>query len=152
MILGSAGVALHLCHQIGLPNVGVTLDIGHALYAGETPAQVVALLADARRLFLVHVNDNYRDFDWDMIPGTVNLWDWLETLLYLDAAGYDGWLTSDVSPGRQDPYKVADMTGKSIRNALFLLEKMGAQELWRLIREHDSMDVFVYMQDKLREG
>lgn len=152
VILGTAGVTLHLCHQIGLPNVGVTLDMGHAFYGGETPAQVVALLADAGRLFLVHINDNYRDSDWDMIPGTVNLWDWLETLLYLDEVGYEGWLTSDVFPGRLDPLRVADMTFQSIQTASFLLKKIGAEELWRLIREHDVLSAFAYVQDKLREG
>jgi len=152
VILGTAGVTLHLCHQIGLPNVGVTLDMGHAFYGGETPAQVVALLADAGRLFLVHINDNYRDSDWDMIPGTVNFWDLLETLLYLDEVGYEGWLTSDVFPARLDPLKVADVTVKSAQTALLLLEKIGAEELWRLIRAGDVLDTLTYVQDKLREG
>ncbi len=151
VILSTAGITLHLCHQIGLPNVGVTLDMGHAFYAGETPAQVVALLADAGRLFLVHVNDNYRDSDWDMIPGMVNFWDWLETLLYLDKVGYEGWLTSDVFPARLDPLKVTGMTVRAIQTALCLLERIDAEELWRLIREHDVLDTFAYVQDKLRE-
>jgi len=149
VILGTAGMALHLCHQIGLPNVGVTLDIGHALYAAETPAQVVSLLADAGRLFLVHINDNYRDFDWDMIPCTVNFWDWLETLFYLDEVGYDGWLTSDVFPARLDPLRVANATFKAIQTALSLLQRMEVKELRRLIRERDVLETLAYMQDKL---
>jgi xylose isomerase len=151
-ILGSAGMTLHLCHQIGLPNVGVTLDIGHALYNAETPAQIVALLADAGRLFLVHVNDNYRDADWDMIPGTVNFWDWLETMLYLDEVGYEGWLTSDVFPARLDPFRVANITIKFIRTILSLLEKIGAEELRRLVRKGDVLDTFAYVQERLRDG
>jgi xylose isomerase len=115
-VLNSAATALHLINQIGSPNLGGTIDLGHALYVAETPAQIVALLADADRLFLVHVNDNYREFDWDMIPGTVNFWDWLETFLYLDEVGYDGWYTSDVTPARLDPLRVADITAKSVRD------------------------------------
>ena len=149
VVLGTAGVTLHLCDQIGLPNVGVTLDVGHALYGGEAPAQIVAMLADAGRLFLVHINDNYRDADWDMIPGTVNFWDWLETLLYLEEVGYDGWLTSDVFPGRLDPFKVANMTIKSTRIALSLLKKVGVEELQRLIQAGDVLETWAHVQDKL---
>ena len=150
VILNSAGIALHLCNQIGLPNVGVTLDIGHALYGAETPAQIVALLADAGRLFLVHVNDNYRDFDWDMIPGTVNFWDWLETMLYLDKVGYDGWLTSDVFPARLDPFRVANTTVKVIQTTLLLLNEIGTRELRRLIGKGDTLETLAYLQDRLR--
>ncbi len=149
VILGSAGVTLHLCDQIGLPNVGVTVDMGHALYVAETPAQVVALLADAERLFLVHVNDNYRDADWDMIPGTVNFWDLLETMLYLDEVGYESWLTSDVFPARLDPLGVANMTIKAVQVALALLQRIGAAELRRLIREGDTLTTLAYVQDRL---
>lgn len=148
-ILNSAATALHLINQIGSPNLGVTIDLGHALYVAETPAQIVALLADADRLFLVHVNDNYREFDWDMIPGTVNFWDWLETFLYLDEVGYDGWLTSDVTPARLDPVRVADISAKTVRDAWLFLDKIGRHELRRLIKAGDVLETFAYVQDKL---
>jgi xylose isomerase len=151
-VLNSATTALHLINQIGLPNLGVTIDLGHALYVGETPAQIVALLADADRLFLVHVNDNYREFDWDMIPGTVNFWDWLETFLYLDEVGYDGWCTSDVTPARLDPLRVADITAKSVRDAWLFLEKIGRNDLRRLIGAGDSLETLAYVQDRLLES
>ncbi len=151
-VLNSAATALHLINQIGSPNLGVTIDLGHALYVAETPAQIVALLADADRLFLVHVNDNYREFDWDMIPGTVNFWDWLETFLYLDEVGYDGWYTSDVTPARLDPLRVADITAKSVRDAWLFLDKIGRDELRRLIEAGDSLETLAYVQDRLLES
>ncbi|GAB4526613.1 MAG: TIM barrel protein [Anaerolineae bacterium] len=151
-ILNSATTALHLCNQIGAPNLGVTIDLGHALYVAETPAQVIALLADADRLALVHVNDNYREFDWDMIPGTVNFWDWLETFLYLDEVGYDGWFTSDVTPARLDPLRVADITSKMVHEAWRFLEKIGPDELRRLIRKGDTLHTLAYVQDQLLAG
>lgn len=151
-ILDTAATTLHLCDQIGLPNLGVTIDLGHALYAGETPAQIIALLADAERLFLVHVNDNYRDFDWDMLPGMVNFWDWLETFLYLEEAGYEGWFTSDVMPARLDPLQTANMTAKAVQDAVLFLNKIGAEELRRLIRAGDVLETLAYAQNKLLEG
>jgi xylose isomerase len=98
------------------------------------------------------VNDNYREFDWDMIPGTVNFWDWLETFLYLDEVGYEGWLTSDVTPARLDPLRVADITAKSVQDAWRFLEKIGPDELRRLIREDDVLETLTYVQDRLLDG
>ncbi len=68
---------------------------------------MIGLSADAGRLFLVHINDNYRNWDWDLMPGTVNFWDWLEIMLVLDEVGYDGWLVSDVYPARTDPVELS---------------------------------------------
>ena len=62
-LLGTAGETASFCLLSGAPNLGATLDIGHALYAEERPAQSAALLAKANRLFYVHLNDN--DGRWD---------------------------------------------------------------------------------------
>jgi xylose isomerase len=40
--LDSAAKALLLCEAVGNPNVGVTIDIGHSIYGGETPAEALA--------------------------------------------------------------------------------------------------------------
>lgn len=58
----------------------------------------VALLADAGKLFLVHGNDNYRHWDWDLIPGSINFWDLVESTYYLRKIGYEGWIAFDVFP------------------------------------------------------
>ena len=62
-LLASAGETLSLCQAVGSQNLGVTLDIGHAIQAGERPAQSVALLHRAGKLFYVHLNDNDRNWD-----------------------------------------------------------------------------------------
>lgn len=110
VIVDTAAKALLLAQEVGLDNVGVTMDTGHALYAGETPAEAAALLGRAGRLFLVHVNDNYRNWDWDLVPGTVNPWDLVELFLYLDQVGYKGWLVADVFPARLKPTEAFAMT------------------------------------------
>ncbi len=149
VILNSAATSLQACHDVGLPNVGVTLDLGHALYALETPAQAICMLADAGRLFLVHINDNYRNWDWDMVPGSVNFWDLIEVLLYLDELDYEGWLTSDVFPYRLDPVKCCAATIRYTRSAQRLLQTVGPDNLRRLIREGDVIDVFDFLHSHL---
>jgi xylose isomerase len=58
IMLGNVGMALHVCSEVGEPNLGVNLDIGHSFAAGESPATSAALLASKDKLFYIHTNDN----------------------------------------------------------------------------------------------
>ncbi|NDJ75822.1 MAG: sugar phosphate isomerase/epimerase [Chloroflexi bacterium] len=144
-ILGTAASTLHLCDQVGLPNVGVTIDLGHALFGLETPSLSIVQAAHANRLFLIHVNDNYRNWDWDLVPGSVNWWDWIECLLYLDKVGYDGWLVSDVMPARLDGIKVKSAVAKSIVRGEKLLAKVNHDTLWAAIQQNDAFAAYDLM-------
>ncbi|KAA3663222.1 MAG: sugar phosphate isomerase/epimerase [Chloroflexi bacterium] len=142
VIVPNAGTTLLLCEQIGLDNVGITIDTGHALYAAETTAQAIALAADANRLSLIHINDNYRNWDWDLMPGTVNYWDWLEAVLMLDEVGYDGWLVSDVFPSRTDPVRTLSYSYRAIVYANKFLDKFGRQRLRQMVQKRDMIPIF----------
>lgn len=142
VIVPNAGVVLYLCEQIGLDNVGLTLDTGHSLYVHETPAQAIQLAAQANRLFLVHINDNYRNWDWDLMPGTVNYWDWLETVLALETVHYDGWLVSDVFPSRTDPVETLSAGYRAIQHAQTFLDKFGREKLHHLVQQRDVIQTF----------
>lgn len=142
VIMGSATSALHVCDQVGLDNVGVTIDIGHALYAPETPSLSIAQLNHAGKLFLFHINDNYRNWDWDLVPGSVNWWDWVENMLYIEKVGYDGWVVSDVMPGRLDSIQVLNAVSRSIKRAKNLLDKVDHDELWAAIRSNNAMAAY----------
>jgi len=48
------------------------------------------------KLYHLHVNDNYRSWDDDMIPGSVHTLEWMEFFYWLDRTGYDGWISLDV--------------------------------------------------------
>lgn len=146
VIIPNAGTALAACLQTGLPNVGVTMDMGHALYVGEGTAQAAGLLAQAGRLFLVHVNDNYRNWDWDMIPGSVNPWDLVECMFYLGEIGYQGWLTSDVAPFRLDPAKTCSATYRSVVWAERVIEKVGREKLCAIVAQGDPIDALDALQ------
>ncbi len=142
VIVPNAGTTLLLCEQIGLDNVGITIDTGHALYAAETTAQSIALAAFANRLSLIHINDNYRNWDWDLMPGTVNYWDWLEAMLMLDEVGYDGWLVSDVFPSRTDPVRTLSYSYRAIVNAERFLDRFGRDRLREMVQQRDVIAVY----------
>ena len=149
VILPNVGVALSVCLKVGMPNVGVTMDMGHALMAHESPAQSASVLAEAGRLFLVHVNDNYREWDWDLIPGTVNPWDLVETMLYLRLLNYSGWLVADVAPFRLDPVKVCSATYSSLVWADKVIERVGLARLQKLIRKGDPINSMTALRKAL---
>ncbi|MCX6071168.1 MAG: sugar phosphate isomerase/epimerase [Chloroflexi bacterium] len=141
--LADAGRALHLCHQVGLENVGITFDVGHALIAGEAPAATCALIEDAGRLFYTHFNDNGCDWDWDMIPGSVHVWDLLETLYYLQRVNWSGWFSYDVVTRSGDNVLgVQVATMRVMQAAEKLLAKIGMERLEAMIARgapHESV-------------
>jgi sugar phosphate isomerase/epimerase len=100
--IDSAAKALMLCRDIGLDNVGVTVDLGHSLAAQESPAEAIALCAAHGKLFQVHVNDNYGDWDSDLLVGQINLWRSLEFFYWVRKAGFDSWYIMDFFPYRED--------------------------------------------------
>lgn len=135
IILPSMGKTLHFCDRVGAANLGVTMDMGHALMAGENPAAEMAMAADAGRLFYVHFNDNDRGADWDMLPASVNLWHTLETLHYMRRIGYEGWVAYDVFTRTEDNVNAIAATFEIMEDLEALLDKIGTDKLDTIIAE-----------------
>ena len=94
---------LLVCLQTGRDNVGVTIDTGHAFMAGENVSESIVLAKQAgNKLFHMHFNDNYKAWDDDMIAGSVHSLEYIEMLYWLDKCGYEGWLSMDQYPYRED--------------------------------------------------
>lgn len=94
---------LLLAQETGCDNVGVTIDTGHAFVAGEVVGEAIVLAKRAsNRLFHMHFNDNWSYWDDDMIVGTVHSVCYIEMLYWLDRCGYEGWLSMDQYPYRED--------------------------------------------------
>jgi len=145
VILSDMSRTLYLCEHLGLPNVGATMDVGHALMAKECPAEVMCMAAQANRLFYVHFNDNGREWDWDMIPGTVNPWDLVEMLYYLDRMKWEGWLSYDVMPRSGDPGPYNEATISIVESAYALLDKLGRDKIQSFIDEGRPAHAFDYL-------
>ena len=139
MTIGSMGKALVICLELGMDNVGVTVDFGHALMSKESPAESVACLARHGKLFNVHFNDAYREWDDDMIPGTVHVWETLEFLYYCRKTGYDGWYGLDMFPYREDGLAACTMAIKNLRDMLKLVDKLNESALRRAQRSMDAI-------------
>lgn len=101
--ISTCGATLLMIEKIGLPNLGIALDYGHAALGYETAAESVAMCKMyGDRLKHIHINDNYRLWDDDMIAGSVHTIEFLEFFYWLKKTGYDGYLTIDQYPYRED--------------------------------------------------
>ncbi len=103
---------LLMCLETGRDNVGVCIDTGHAYVAQESVGESIVLAQRAGdRLFHMHFNDNHGHWDDDMIVGTIHSTTYLETFYWLEKTGYQGWLSMDQYPFRED---AAAAIGESI--------------------------------------
>lgn len=134
-VLADMGRSLYLCERIGLPHVGVTMDVGHSLIAKETPAESLSLAALANRLFYVHFNDNAREWDWDMMPGSVNVWDLVEVMFYLRRLKWDGWFSYDVIVRDGEMAEGMQTSIEIVKIAEQLVDKIGMEKLEGMLRE-----------------
>lgn len=124
MLLRDVATTLLMLDQIDRPNAGVLVDIGHSFVARETPGAAVVRAAEADRLFGVHFNDNYGEWDDDMIAGAVTIWQNLEFLYWIQVMDYEGWLTLDLFPYREDPVKAAGMSIRNIKSMAKMLDRI----------------------------
>lgn len=147
-LLASAGETLAFCQSVGAENLGVTLDIGHSLLAGERPAQSVAMLARAGKLFYVHLNDNDRNWDWDMLPGAFNLWEFVEFFYYLNEVGYDDdWYAYDVMSKEIDTVETFNAVTHLTRKLESLAGRIDRQKMTAVMAERNPVEALRYLYD-----
>jgi len=151
-LLGGAGETLAFCQGLGLDNVGVTLDFGHAIQAGERPAQSAVMLARAGKLFYVHLNDNDKLWDWDMIPGAYNFWDFIEFFYYLEKIGYSDWMAFDVYPKEIDMVENFSAATAITRRLQALAAKLDTQAIDELLKARDPAKSVRFMYNAIFGG
>jgi len=97
-----------------LSNVSGVIDVGHALMCQENLAESLVILDSHGKLGQIHLNENYKDSDPDMIFGTINFWEILEFFYYLNRTEYEGWCSIDTIVPRDDRAKSLAMGVKLI--------------------------------------
>lgn len=141
ILLPTIGHVMTIVNEINRPNFGVNIDVGHAFMMKENLAESFSLACRYGKLFHTHWNDNWKLFDDDVIVGTINLWETLEALFWLDEWGYDGWFGLDLFPYREDP---ADAVRESIRNLQFgyeLLDRVPREAWYEVFRTADAAKI-----------
>lgn len=147
-LLASAGETAAFCMGVGAPNLGATMDFGHSILAGERPAQALALLKRTGHLFYVHLNDNDRNWDWDMLPGAFNLVETIEFFYYLKEVGYtDDWYGYDVMSKEVDSVENFAAAAKITRKMEAMAAKIDRSRMGELMRRRNPVAALSAMYD-----
>jgi xylose isomerase len=135
--VGTVCKALYVIDKIGLPNVGVNLDVGHAVQCYENPSESAILLNREKRLFHLHFNDNYGEWDWDMTTGSCHFWETLELCFWLDEIGWNDYYSFDIFPSTDDPVKMVKRNIDTLRGMFGVIEKLDRKNLLSLLEKRD---------------
>ncbi len=139
--VNSAAKAILLMNEVNMDNVGILLDVGHSIAALENPAEAAALISNYKdKLYYIHLNDNYRSWDDDMIFASVNIPVLLEFMYWLDEIGYDDYYTLDIFPYREDGIKAAEQSFEWIKAMKKLIASIGKSEIKRIISTGDAAE------------
>ena len=125
--------------KIGLPNVGILLDFGHALYGGESPADSAQLAIDYGRLFGMDVNDNFRSWDDDLVAGTVHPIELFEFFYTLRKNNWEGVWQLDQFPFREDSVHAANMAIDFLKAVERGLDTLDFKAMQAAQDEHDAL-------------
>lgn len=149
-LFASAGETAAFCQAVGADNLGATIDIGHSLQTGERPAQAAALLARANRLFYVHLNDNDRNFDWDLMPGAFHFWEFIEFFYYLKELGYtDDWYAYDVMSKEIDTVETFNTVTAVTRKLEKIAASIDREAMKPLMETRNPAKTLLYMYEKM---
>jgi len=136
----------------GLDNVGCLLDVGHSLAAGENMAEAAALLSDHGMLDYVHLNDNYRSWDDDMLVSSVHVVEYLELVYWLRRLNYRGWLTLDVFPYREEKLCAARECFAWLDFLFEAVDKAGVEQIGEVISQGDGCGSTRLVREMLQMG
>jgi len=145
--LDTAAKTICMIHDINETNLGITVDVGHSLMAGETVAESICLAQSKGIPYYIHINDNNRKWDWDLIPATRNLWDYLEMFFYLKKFNYQGWVTSDMSPVRLDPIAAFERTIATTEKMIEIVNRLDSEKLLSMIKEEKTIETLKWLED-----
>lgn len=147
--LDTAAKTLCIIRDINEPNLGITIDVGHSLMAGETVAESLCLAQSSGIPYYIHINDNNKKWDWDLIPATRNLWDYLEMFYYLKKFNYRGWVTSDMSPVRLDPIQAFERTIATTEKIIRMVKRLDSKKLESMIRGERTIETLTWLEEQV---
>jgi xylose isomerase len=137
--LATAARTLVGIQQLGRDDVGIVVDLGHSLFAKETPADVLSLVHDSGRLFTIEVNDNWREWDDDMAVGSVHLIETLEFFQEVRKIAWDQPILLDQFPFREDPVEAARTSIQTMRQIDAALDRLDTDALREAQERQDAM-------------
>jgi xylose isomerase len=133
-------------------DIGIVVDLGHSLFAKETPADVLSLVHEQGRLFTIEVNDNWREWDDDLTVGSVHLIETLEFFHEVRKIGWDEPILLDQFPFREDPVEAARTSIETMRLIDRALDRLDVEALHEAQQRQDALGAQRIVLDLLLGG
>ncbi|KTS28203.1 xyla [Methylobacterium indicum] len=141
-LLPDCATTLLALKEIDLPNLGVTLDFAHVLYADEQPAFVAALIGRHSRILGLHLNDGYAKRDDGLMVGAVHPVQTIELLRQVRKDGFHGPIYFDTFPDLTglDPVAECEANIATVTAMLGVVDKLeGDNELSAAVARQDAV-------------
>lgn len=133
--------ALLICMEVDRPNVGVAIDTGHVFQAQQNVAQNIEVAARYQKLFMIHANDNYNLWDDDMIVGSLRTTEYIEMFYSLKKCGYDGFVSVDIFPYREDSYEATRQSVLNMKKFEEIVDSVGMERIGEIIQNGDPCEM-----------
>jgi xylose isomerase len=135
--LDSTAKALLLLKEVGNPNTGITLDIGHSFQSQENPAQALATIYESGYEAYIHTNDNDTRADWDLIGASRHFLHYVELMFWAQQLNYDKYFTTDASPRIFNIIDFFNWHSEVSLGAYNLAKSLNHQQILEMMRTED---------------
>lgn len=135
--LDSTAKALLLLKEVGNPNTGITLDIGHSLQSSENPAQALVTVYESGFDAYIHTNDNDTKADWDLIGASHHFLHYVELMFWAQQYNYTKYFTTDASPRIFDIIEFFNIHSEITLAAYNLAKSLDRQQILKMMQGED---------------
>ena len=145
--LANVWTALTIIGESGMPNMGITIDVGHSLEAYEDVSEAICAAMARGRMFHFHMNDNWRLWDDDLIAGSVHTVEYIEMFYWLKKLGYDNYISTDQYPYREDSRDAVEQTVKWMQTFERLADRVDMPRMQAILDKNDAVASTAYMRE-----
>jgi len=103
-----------------------------------------------KRLHQIHLNDNYRDWDHDLVPGSITVWEHVEFFYWLAKMKYDGWFCIDIYPYRNEGAKVLENTVLVCDKCRLIADKLLETNVEDILRKGEHLDILAELWNMIK--
>jgi xylose isomerase len=141
MTLANAPKTLLAIQETGVDNLGIVMDFGHSLMAGESPTESLLMINRYEKLVSAELNDNWRDWDDDLPVASVHLFETMEYLLALRSIEWKDPLLLDQFPFRENPIAAVARSIETIEMLSEACTRVDGVELAEAQSRQDALTV-----------
>ena len=148
----TTAAALMLVEEIDRSNMGLTLDVGHMLMAGENPGQSVAMVGRRQKLFGIQLNDGFTRLAAEdgLMFGSVHPSMALEIMYQMRRTNFKGHFYFDTFPQRTDPILEAAYNIKQVKKFWAAAGAIDKEKIQKVMNEVDAIGALELVNDAIR--